>query len=53
MVYVDTRTKDKDIQKAKPARRPIDWNRILSDGFALITSAVTVYGLISVLRRNP
>ena len=53
MVYVDTRTKDKEVQKAKPARRPIDWNRVLSDGFALLASAATVFGVITAIRRNP
>lgn len=52
MVYVDTKTKNKNIPKDRSARRPIDWNRVLSDGLALIASAVMIYGVVSAL-RNP
>lgn len=43
MVYVDTHTKNKKIREA---RRPVDWNIVIKDSFAILTSGLTVYALL-------
>jgi protein involved in polysaccharide export with SLBB domain len=43
MVYVDSHTRQK---KVKDARRVIDWNIVIKDSFAILTSGLTVYALI-------
>jgi polysaccharide biosynthesis/export protein len=46
MVYVDTHTKDKKIREN---RRVVDWNVVIKDSFAILTSGLTVYALIRAI----
>jgi polysaccharide biosynthesis/export protein len=49
MVYVDTRTKDKKVKQGN--RRIIDWNVVIKDSFAILTSGLTVYALVRAITR--
>ena len=43
MVYVDTHTRQK---KTRETRRVVDWNIVIKDSFAILTSGLTIYALI-------
>lgn len=49
MVYVDSRTKDKKIKLGN--KRIIDWNVVIKDSFAILTSGLTIYALVRAVTR--
>jgi protein involved in polysaccharide export with SLBB domain len=48
MVYVDTHTRNK---KVKENRRAIDWNVVIKDSFAIVTSGLTLFALVRAITR--
>lgn len=47
MVYVD----EKQVKPRNPNKNPVDWYKVVRDGFAIVTSGLTLYALITALQR--
>ncbi len=47
MVYVD----EKQVKPKNPNKNPVDWYKVVRDGFAIVTSGLTLYALITALQR--